>query len=206
MRPLWIAVNSVVFPSPGLLSGGKQRSNGESTIECVKKSLLAAYGLAAREGYESLGVGAMGSGPAAIQPARWYKGFAQVSVGYLNEDRLWTSGRKPLSVVLVLFEPLDWEADVRALRRAISDAWNNLNRPVSGEPLVDFDGFIRHPLRAVRKRVARLSAPSRSALRRFRDRRSVSPEEEMFNATTPVDTDVDDPQLPARMSAENAGS
>jgi O-acetyl-ADP-ribose deacetylase (regulator of RNase III)/predicted RNA-binding Zn-ribbon protein involved in translation (DUF1610 family) len=153
----------------GIIHVASMTRNGESTIRSVNESLLAAYRLARSRKYESIGIGAIGSGPAAIPISEWLRAFAEVSVGYLADDTVWKEGDKPLSVVLVLFEPADFDADVERLRRVISTAWHQLGAPASGRPFKDLDGPFRSRAHRLGSRVRRLassrkevSSPSRT--------------------------------------------
>ncbi len=100
---------------------------GQSTVETVKDSLRAAILLAVEKRFGSLGIGAIGSGPASIPPAVWYRTFADVVV---DQFRLQRGPEEPtLSIVLVLFEPVDFHADVEDLREAFATSWEKNGRP-----------------------------------------------------------------------------
>jgi O-acetyl-ADP-ribose deacetylase (regulator of RNase III) len=105
---------------------------GVSTIETVRRCLTSALRLARTEGYKSLGVGAIGTGPAAnaIDMHSWFRAFADVTVRDLHE----AGCDSRLSVVLVLFEPTNFAADVKILRSAFRDAWGKLGCPSRGRP------------------------------------------------------------------------
>jgi O-acetyl-ADP-ribose deacetylase (regulator of RNase III) len=163
----------------GIIHVATMTRNGKSSTSVVEKALRSAFEEARKAGYASLGIGAMGSGPAAIPTNDWFRAFARVSVRYLSDDTNWASesgageaGRKSekdkeLSVVLVLFEPSDLSADVRALRSAFMDAWDDLGRPRSGEP-IRVGSPTRRKLWRLRRLARRLVRARRAAFRRVR--------------------------------------
>jgi O-acetyl-ADP-ribose deacetylase (regulator of RNase III) len=169
----------------GIIHVAAMTRNGKSSTRVVEKALHSAYEEARKAGYASLGIGAMGSGPAAISTQDWFRAFASISVRYLSHDANWAlesgagkPGRKSvqankLSVVLVLFEPADLAADVRSLRSAFMDVWDDLGRPSSGEP-IRVGGPTRRRLWRLRRLARRLARARRAAVRRVRTQREPS--------------------------------
>jgi O-acetyl-ADP-ribose deacetylase (regulator of RNase III)/predicted RNA-binding Zn-ribbon protein involved in translation (DUF1610 family) len=111
----------------GIIHVAAMGHHGEATEEVVRESLTNAFAIADKEGYESLGLAAIGSGPASIDPERWLQIFADVSIKHLRRDV--KAERNPrLSIVLVLFEPSDFENTVHSLHRAVWQSWITLPR------------------------------------------------------------------------------
>ena len=106
---------------------------GKSNIETVRKCLNAAFGLAAKEEFRSIGLTAFGTGPAAINLEEWIQVFAETTVSFLHSP---TKGEKPeeLSIVLVLFERREFAEVVEKLRRAFHRAWVRMGEPADGKP------------------------------------------------------------------------
>jgi O-acetyl-ADP-ribose deacetylase (regulator of RNase III) len=139
---------------------------GESNIDDTRKCLDAALDLAAKRGFESVGVAAIGSGPAAIEPERWLDEFVSAAVLHLS-GAMWPRKRpQPLSIVLVLFEPNNFEETVRRIRGKVEDAWFEVGKPEGGgrpvpdpEPPADAQPMNRPPWWArFRRRAAALAS------------------------------------------------
>jgi O-acetyl-ADP-ribose deacetylase (regulator of RNase III) len=111
----------------GIIHVAAMGHHGEASEEIVRECLTNAFLIADKEGYQSLGVAAIGSGPASIDPERWLQIFADVSIKHLRRNV--KPERNPrLSIVLVLFEPSDFEKTVRILRQAVWQSWISLPR------------------------------------------------------------------------------
>jgi O-acetyl-ADP-ribose deacetylase (regulator of RNase III)/predicted RNA-binding Zn-ribbon protein involved in translation (DUF1610 family) len=125
----------------GIVHVASMNRNGQSKLEVVQKCLAAAFERAGEHQCESIGVAAIGSGPASIPPAKWFRAFADVALEHLDalaKKRESDETEVPsLSIVLVLFEPADYDAAHARLERAFWYAWIKAGRPRTGEPRVD---------------------------------------------------------------------
>jgi O-acetyl-ADP-ribose deacetylase (regulator of RNase III) len=136
----WVTAPGALQHMKGIIHVASMTRNGESTIETVRKCLTAALKVATKEGYESVGIGAIGSGPrGAIDPSTWFETFAEITTEYLSSKTKKIKTRPPISIVLVLFEPSDFEKDLATLHRAFWDAWVKLKKPSKGKPAVCFE-------------------------------------------------------------------
>ncbi|HET9593700.1 MAG TPA: macro domain-containing protein [Solirubrobacterales bacterium] len=118
----------------GIIHVASMSRRGKADLKVIRKSLLAALELASKQGCSSLGVAAIGSGPTTIEPVAWYRMFGKVMVEYLDERKSSVEGGPPeLAVVLTLFEPNDFEAEVERVGRAVRRAWWWAGRPSRGE-------------------------------------------------------------------------
>jgi O-acetyl-ADP-ribose deacetylase (regulator of RNase III)/predicted RNA-binding Zn-ribbon protein involved in translation (DUF1610 family) len=134
----------------GIIHVASMSRHGESELKTVRQCLSAAFELAASRGYESLGVAAIGSGPASIPLDEWFQAFAEVAVNHLHNTTYLAGSEDaapPLSIVLVLFEPPSFEGDLSLLQRSVWDAWIQAGRPASGKPAASFN----HRRRWIRK-------------------------------------------------------
>ena len=119
----------------GIIHVASMSRRGESHLETVRECLVAALDLATEKKYESLGVAAIGSGPAAIDPNDWYRTFAEVAIDHLAHRPINDDGANPeLDIVLVLFEPPDFSAELQSVREAIFAAWRKAGEPDEGLP------------------------------------------------------------------------
>lgn len=123
----------------GIIHVASLSRNGASRIETVHECLAAALRLAAHKECESIGVAAIGSGPAAIPPEKWYRAFAKTAIDHFHDADPKLQAAPRLAIVLVLFEPDSFEAELELLRRAIWDAWGEAERPPTGIPEVTFE-------------------------------------------------------------------
>lgn len=103
---------------------------GKSSTGTVRACLDSAFHLAAKRGFESVGLTAFGTGPAAIKFDEWLGVFAETAVTFLSDPSRRQPGVTPLAVVLVLFDRQSFEAEIEMLRGAIEDAWIRLGEPV----------------------------------------------------------------------------
>jgi O-acetyl-ADP-ribose deacetylase (regulator of RNase III) len=111
----------------GIIHVAAMGHHGEGSEEIVRKCLTNAFAIAEEAGYESLGVAAIGSGPASVDPDRWLQIFADASIKHLRRDM--KDKRDPhLSIVLVLYEPSDFERTLWTLRKAVWRSWISLPR------------------------------------------------------------------------------
>lgn len=160
------------LPMRGIIHVASMDRHGESDVRVVRKSLKAALEVAAEERYESVGIAAIGTGPAAMDRTEWFEVFAEVTIEHLDARQA-----TELAIVLVLFEPTDFDTDVESLQRAMWDAWDEAYRPSSGQPVErrPFDTrrsrwrlrirvvkrAVKAGVRSVRARVARRGRPER---------------------------------------------
>lgn len=108
---------------------------GKAGTETVEKCLTAALELAVENEFESVGLTAFGTGPAAgIDRDEWFEVFARTAVDFLSGPGKMTDRKVPLAIVLVRLEPPNFEKEVTTLRRAARDAWVEFNRPIDGMP------------------------------------------------------------------------
>jgi len=105
----------------------------------VSSCLKAAFRLAIREGHESLGLTAFGTGPSAITRSQWFSLFAAATVELFDTAELFKGDEEAkypekFSLVLVLFEPRRFDEDVQRLRDAFREAWTKMEEPERGMP------------------------------------------------------------------------
>ncbi len=127
----------------GIIHVASLSRNGASRLETVHECLVAALRLAATKECESVGVAAIGSGPAAIPPGEWYRAFAKTAIAHLHDADPDLQEAPGIAIVLVLFEPESFEADLRLLYRAVWDAWKDAGSPSTGTPAAHFDDGLR---------------------------------------------------------------
>ncbi|HEU4739596.1 MAG TPA: macro domain-containing protein [Solirubrobacterales bacterium] len=92
-------------PLKGIVHVASMNRRGESDLEVIRKCLDSALDCAIDKEFRSIGIGAFGSGPNAIDLDSWLRAFAKTAVSYLAGTGSPGTRHKPLSVVLVLFEP-----------------------------------------------------------------------------------------------------
>jgi len=155
----WWTSAGAIQQMQGIVHVASMNRNGEAKVEAMRECLAAAFELAGEHQCESIGVAAIGSGPASISLSQWSRVFSDVAVEHL--DLLACKRRAeaeeappPLSIVLVLFEPPDFAADRALLERAFWYAWAKAGRPRTGEPKVELGRFRRREL-TVRAELAR---------------------------------------------------
>jgi O-acetyl-ADP-ribose deacetylase (regulator of RNase III)/predicted RNA-binding Zn-ribbon protein involved in translation (DUF1610 family) len=112
---------------------------GIPSPEGVRGCLEAAFRLAIQDGYKSLGLTAFGTGPSAITREDWFSVFAATTVELFDTAELFTDKEKAscpekFSIVLVLFEPRQFDGDVRRLRQAFREARTKMKEPERGTP------------------------------------------------------------------------
>jgi O-acetyl-ADP-ribose deacetylase (regulator of RNase III) len=116
----------------GIIHVASMSRYGNSTIETVRDCLSAAFDLASRKQYTSVGLTAFGTGPAAIRRNEWFSVFARTTVDFLSRAG---DDRPPhFAIVLVLLGPRRFEEDVRLLRQAFKKAWRAAGSPRDGVP------------------------------------------------------------------------
>ncbi|HEU0249291.1 MAG TPA: macro domain-containing protein [Solirubrobacteraceae bacterium] len=108
--------------------------HGDCQIETVRACIESAIAKAIEREHRSLAIATIGSGPASIDEWQWFSVFTEVAVKELSLD----APEKRLSIVLVLFEPRDFDATVLFLRRAVWEAWRRLGAKRTGKPPLKF--------------------------------------------------------------------
>jgi O-acetyl-ADP-ribose deacetylase (regulator of RNase III)/predicted RNA-binding Zn-ribbon protein involved in translation (DUF1610 family) len=122
----------------GIIHVASLSRNGATREETVHDCLVGALQLAAQRGYSSIGIAAIGSGPDAIPLKTWYRLFGKIAIAHLHDPHP-RAEAPALSIVLVLFQPESFEAELQALRQAIWDEWVEAGRPADGTPEFKFD-------------------------------------------------------------------
>lgn len=116
----------------GIIHVASLSRRGNTEIETVRECLTEALDIAAKEGYGSIGVAAIGSGPNAIEPDDWNREFADLMVSHLSRDSEPDAKPTWISIVLVLFEPSKFEKTVAELRGMAYNAWEQIGSPADG--------------------------------------------------------------------------
>ncbi|HET7486155.1 MAG TPA: macro domain-containing protein [Solirubrobacterales bacterium] len=110
----WMTAAGEMAPTlEGIIHVASMNRRGESSLDTVRECLSSAMDVATKEKWESVGIGPFGSGPNAIDREEWLQVFINTTVAYLAGE-----GEEPLSVVLVLFEPQDFDEDYYFLLQA----------------------------------------------------------------------------------------
>lgn len=129
----WVTPAGGLRQMKGIIHVASMSRRGKADLKIVRKSLVAALDLAGEQGYESLGVAAIGSGPTTIEPTAWYRMFAEVVVEHLSTRESPEMGGPPeLAIVITLFEPPNFETEVKRVQAAVKRAWRRAGRPESG--------------------------------------------------------------------------
>jgi O-acetyl-ADP-ribose deacetylase (regulator of RNase III) len=151
------------LPVDGVIHVASMNRRGESRIEDIEKCLAEALVLARKHDFKSVGIAAIGSGPKAIDPGTWIDSFARVTLDHLLLGRPTVPPAHPISIVLVLYEPVDFEDAVARLRQAVCDVWRSNGAPSHSEPTVRCadtpDDLVRRTLRRLTRRT---TGPTRS--------------------------------------------
>ncbi|HWN73312.1 MAG TPA: macro domain-containing protein [Solirubrobacterales bacterium] len=108
-------------PLKGIIHVASMNRRGESDLEVVQDCLKSALDQAVEKKFKSIGIGTFGSGPNAIDLNAWLRTFVEAAVPYLaRAASAKVKGRK-LSVLLVLFEPDDFDRSCRFLSRVVDE-------------------------------------------------------------------------------------
>jgi O-acetyl-ADP-ribose deacetylase (regulator of RNase III) len=119
----------------GIIHVASMGRHGEQDLNIVRECLTAALDLATEKGYGSVGTAAFGSGINMIKLSEWLSDFGHTMVKYLSEAAvLDDKPARDLSVVLVLFEPDNFNQALATLESAIREAWYEVDR--RGTPVV----------------------------------------------------------------------
>ncbi|HWO84714.1 MAG TPA: macro domain-containing protein [Solirubrobacterales bacterium] len=119
----------------GIIHVASMNRRGESSLAIVRDCLNSAMDKAVKKSFESVAVGAFGSGPNAIDAKDWQRVFVQTVVSYLTNSQLPEAEDRRFAVVLVLFEPQDFDADRRFLADAVEETYEKLGRPSAASPV-----------------------------------------------------------------------
>lgn len=131
----WMTPAGGLRQMKGIIHVASMSRRGKVDLEVIRRSLGAALEVAAKEGYASLGVAPIGSGPTTIDPVTWYRMFAEVVVEHFSgRTPVVAGGSSKLSIVLVIFEPLDFQLEVKRMQVAVFDAWRRAGKPSDGSP------------------------------------------------------------------------
>jgi O-acetyl-ADP-ribose deacetylase (regulator of RNase III) len=128
--------NAGDLPIEGVIHVASLDRHGECQIETVKECIKNAIAESINQKYRSLAIAAIGSGPASIDEWQWFGAFAEVAVRELSLD---APKEGHMSIVLVLFEPQNFDATLLFLRRSVWEAWRRLDTKRAGEPSLDFE-------------------------------------------------------------------
>lgn len=90
-------------------------ASGQTNLGYVELCLRNALALAVQAGHESIAIAAIGTAPHAVKHRKWLRAAAEVAVAFLH-DR--DDGGKALDVIVILYDPKDFDGEVGALRRA----------------------------------------------------------------------------------------
>lgn len=142
----WVTSAGGLESMKGIIHVASRNRRGKSSRGAVRKCLVSALDLATERKYGSLGITAIGSGPHEIELLKWYRMFAEATIAHLSgrEKEDW-GGPPALDVVLVLFEPLDFSAEVQAAREAVFSAWRRAGEPDDGTPEWHPSGILSQP-------------------------------------------------------------
>jgi O-acetyl-ADP-ribose deacetylase (regulator of RNase III) len=126
----WITIAGDL-PAKRVIHVASMNRRGESKLQWVRESLAAALLEAHKDSdVRSLGVPTINSGPAAIGLDEWLPMFAGVCVADLHGSA--PAESKRLEIVLVLYEPRNFEGAVEQLRAGLSAAWRAHGEPRNG--------------------------------------------------------------------------
>jgi len=122
------------LPLEGVIHVASMNRLGESSLDIVQECLAAALERAVRARFRSVGIGAIGSGPKAIALPTWLRTFASVCVGHMHPDPTGDHAEGQLEILLILYEPENYDEAIRVLNRAVRDAWKKARKPSDGLP------------------------------------------------------------------------
>jgi O-acetyl-ADP-ribose deacetylase (regulator of RNase III) len=167
----WVTIAGEL-PVERIVHVASMNRRGASTAVWVGACLLSALAVAQVDGeITSLGLATINSGPNAIPFEEWIETFAGACVAHLHPNKQLqnpcpTAPLKPWQeVVLVLYEPENFEATLGELRLAFDRAWRDWGQPSEGgvvgqlpDPHVETKGGLRRALERLRGRPAIYSA------------------------------------------------
>lgn len=131
----WVTTAGSLEHLKGIIHVAAMNRRGESTLETVRESLAAALEVAVANKYRSIALAPFGI--ATIRRDLWFEMFAETTVTFLADRKNFKGRKEPLSVVLVLFEPLDFADEADYLQREIRKAWERAGSPRRGRPQGD---------------------------------------------------------------------
>lgn len=109
-------------PLKGIVHVASMNRRGDSDLAIIRDCLNSALDRAVEKKFRSIAIGAFGSGPNAIELNAWLETFVKTTVAYLSKadsSEIQTDG---LSVLLVLYEPEDFEGTYRFLEDVVEEA------------------------------------------------------------------------------------
>ena len=128
------------LPAKAVIHVASMNRRGASTVEWVGACLRSAFELAGQsDEIGSLGVGTINSGPSAIPFPEWIEVFATACVRHLHPSEVEEDARGGapqsawLEILLVLYEPSNFEARLDELREGLHAAWRVAGQPADGE-------------------------------------------------------------------------
>jgi O-acetyl-ADP-ribose deacetylase (regulator of RNase III) len=130
----WVTTPGNLQQMKGIIHVALMDRQGHVTRESVRKCLAAALELAVEEKYRSIGIGAIGSSRSDLKEEEWSKLFIETAIEFLSGKTKPKGKTKPLSIVLVLFEPTNFKKEVKALRKTAYEAWIKIDEPADGRP------------------------------------------------------------------------
>jgi O-acetyl-ADP-ribose deacetylase (regulator of RNase III) len=129
----WVTPAGGLRQMKGIIHVASMSRWGKADLKNIRKSLVAALNVAGEQGYGSIGIAAIGSGPTTIEPSAWYRMFAEVAVEHLSSRKSPLIGGPPeLAIILTLFDSPDFQAEVERVQAAVNRAWRRAGRPTNG--------------------------------------------------------------------------
>lgn len=107
-------------PLKGIVHVASMNRRGESNLGVVEECLNSALDRALEKKFRSIAISTFGSGPNEIDPSAWLRTFVQTTVTYLASAAAEATGKR-LSILLVLFEPDDFERTCQFLTKVVGE-------------------------------------------------------------------------------------
>lgn len=130
----WTTTAGDLRQMKGIVHVASMSRYGKSSIGTVRDCLVAAFQLAAKSDYSSIGLTAFGTGPAAIEFNEWFEVFAETTVDFFADPETQEEQPANFAIVLVLLGPRNFERSVSELRGAFQRAWVQADEPATGSP------------------------------------------------------------------------
>ncbi|HSK48360.1 MAG TPA: macro domain-containing protein [Coriobacteriia bacterium] len=130
----WVTTAGDLRQMKGIIHVASMSRYGKSSIDTVRKCLVAAFRLAAHKEYTSVGLTAFGTAPATIKMHEWFEVFAETTVDFLSDPERQDERPADFAIVLALLGPQKLEKNIEELRGAFHDAWVKAGEPASGKP------------------------------------------------------------------------
>lgn len=129
----WVTASGAL-PFEGIIHVASMNRRGEQSVETMEACLAAALECALARRFRSVGIAAIGSGPKAIDLTTWLGTFGRTVVNQLYDPPAGSRAMQPLSIVLALYEPVDFSKAVEILERAVRDAETAARERAEREP------------------------------------------------------------------------